>query len=111
MRLGFGFWVLGFGFWLVLLGDLFGSDEGIAGEVGAVKVNAVEVNGGDLVIVVAGVVVNTGAEVATGGIDGDFVFGIVGGAEAAGAAGLVNGVENVEELADAAELVGSGDGV
>lgn len=96
---------------LVLLGDLFGSDEGIAREVGAVKVNAVEVNGGDLVIVVAGVVVDTSAEVATGGIDGDFVFGIVGGAEAAGAAGLVNGVENVEELADAAELVGSGDGV
>lgn len=96
---------------LVLLGDLFGSDEGIAGEVGAVKVNAVEVNGGDLVIVVAGVVVDTSAEVATGGIDGDFVFGIVGGAEAAGAAGLINGVENVEELADAAEFVGSGDGV
>ena len=32
----FGFWNLG----LVLLGDLFGSDEGIAGEIGAVKVNA-----------------------------------------------------------------------
>ena len=102
---------MGFEFWLVLLGDLFSSDEGIAGEVGAVKVNAMEVNGGDLVVVVAGVVVNTGAEVAAGGIDGDFVFGIVGGAEAAGAAGLVNGVENVEELADAAEFVGSGDGV
>ena len=96
---------------LVLLGDLLGGDEGIAGEVGAVKVNAVEVNGGDLVVVVAGVVVNAGAEVAAGGIDGDFVFGIVGGAEAAGAAGLVNGVEDVEELADAAEFVGGGDGV
>ena len=94
-----------------MLGDLFGGDEGIAGEVGAVKVNAVEVNGGDLVIVVAGVVVDAGAKVAAGGIDGDFVFGMVGGAEAAGAAGLVNGVENVEELADAAELVWSGDGV
>ena len=103
----FGFWNLG----LVLLGDLFGSDEGIAGEIGAVKVNAVEVNGGDLVIVVAGVVVDASAEVATGGIDSDFVFGMVGGAEAAGAAGLVNGVEDVEELADAAEFVGSGDGV
>ena len=102
---------LGFGFWLVLLGDLFGGDEGVAGEVGAVKVNAVEVNGGDLVIVVAGVVVDTGAEIAAGGIDGDFVFRIVGGAEAAGAAGLVNGVENVEELADTAEFVGGGDGV
>ena len=102
---------MGFEFWLVLLGDLFGGDEGIAGEVGAVKVNAMEVNGGDLVVVVAGVVVNAGAEVAAGGIDGDFVFGIVGGAEAAGAAGLINGVENVEELADAAEFVGGGDGV
>ena len=29
-----------------MLGDLFGSDEGIAREVGAVKVNAVEANGG-----------------------------------------------------------------
>ena len=94
-----------------MLGDLFGGDEGIAREVGAVKVNAVEVNGGDLVVVVAGVVVNAGAEIATGGIDGDFVFRIVGGAEAAGATGLVNGVENVEELTDAAEFVGSGDGV
>ena len=94
-----------------MLGDLFGGDEGIAGEVGAVKVNAAEINGGDLVVVVAGVVVNAGAEVAAGGIDGDFVFRIVGGAEAAGAAGLVNGVEDVEELADTAELVGGGDGV
>ena len=63
-------WGLRFGAWglgLVLLGDLFGGDEGIAGEVGAVKVNAVEVNGGDLVVVVASVVVNAGVEVAAGG--------------------------------------------
>ena len=105
--MGFGFLDLG----LVLLGDLFGGDEGIAGEVGTIKVDMVEVDSGDLVVIVAGVVVNAGAEVAAGGIDGDFVFGIVGGAEAAGAAGLVNGVENVEELADAAEFVGGGDGV
>lgn len=70
-----------------------------------------KVNGGDLMIVIASIVIDTSAEITARGIDGDFVFGVVGCAEAAGATGLVNRVENVEELADAAEFIVGGNGI
>ena len=72
------------------------------GEGRAVEVGFFQVDGGDLVVVVASIIANALFEVVTTGIDGDFVTTV---AEVADAALLVDGVEDVEELAHAGHLV------
>lgn len=88
--------------------DLFGGDEGITDERSGIEVGFFEVDSGDLVVVVAGVVEETLFEIIAVGIDGDFVFIIT---EVGAAALLVDGVEDVEELADTAYLVVGGEGM
>lgn len=88
--------------------DLFGADEGITDERSGIEVGFFEVDSGDLVVVVAGVVEETSFEIVAVGIDGDFVFIIT---EVGAAALLVDGVEDVEELADAARLIVGGEGM
>lgn len=88
--------------------DLFGGDEGITDERSGIEVGFFEVDSGDLVVVVAGVVEETLFGIIAVGIDGDFVFIIT---EVGAAALLVDGVEDVEELADAARLIVGGEGM
>lgn len=59
-------------------------------------------------IIVGSIIESTGLEVVTVGENGDFVFVV---AEIGAAALLVDGVEDMEELADVAEFVVGGDGV
>lgn len=85
---------------LVLIIDLLGIDHREAGKFGGFEIGFVYVDSGDLVIVVASVIGNALIEIVTGAIDGDFElggfkFGLVG------ATGLIDGVEDVEILADA----------
>ncbi len=61
-----------------------------------------EVEAADLVVVVAGVVESASGEVVAVGVDGDLVFII---AEVGAAALLIDGVEDMEELADVAKFV------
>ena len=78
--------------------DLFGFDDGVDDELVGIEIFGVETEGGDLVVGVGRVVEDAVLEVIAGGIDGVFVFAI---AEVAAAVLLVDGVEDVEELADA----------
>ena len=78
--------------------DLFGFEDGVDDELVGIEVFGVEVEGGDLVVGVGRVVENAVFEVIAGGVDGVFVFAV---AEVAAAVLLVDGVEDVEELADA----------
>ena len=87
---------------LVLVVDLFGSNDGEADEVGVVEVGLVHVDGGNLVIVVGSVVADALFEVVAGRVDSDFVLIVT---EVATATLLVDGMENVEELADTRELI------
>lgn len=67
-----------------------------------------EVDGADLMVIIRRVIANALVEIIAGGIDGDFVFAV---AEVTAAALLVDGMEDVEELADAGEFVVGGKGV
>lgn len=78
--------------------DLFGFEDGVDDELVGIEIFGVETEGGDLVVGVGRVVENAVFEVITGGVDGVFVFAV---AEVAAAVLLVDGVEDVEELADA----------
>ncbi len=78
--------------------DLFGFEDGVDDELVGIEIFGVEVEGGDLVVGVGRVVENAVFEVVAGGVDGVFVFAV---AEVAAAVLLVDGVEDVEELADA----------
>lgn len=88
---------------LILEGDLLGFDDGVGDEGGGVEIGFFQGDGGDLVIIIAGVIKNAFFEIVTRGIDGVFVFVV---AEIATAVLLVDGMEDVEELADAGGLVG-----
>ena len=78
--------------------DLFGFEDGVDDELVGIEIFGVEIEGGDLVVGVGRVVENAVFEVIAGGVDGVFVFAV---AEVAAAVLLVDGVEDVEELADA----------
>lgn len=91
--------------WLILVVDLFGFEDGKAGEGGGIEIGAVEFDGGNLVVVIGSVVKNGVLEVVAGTIDRIFEFVV---AEIAATVGLFNGVEDVEELTDAGEFVVSG---
>lgn len=85
---------------LVLIIDLFGIDHWEAGEFGGFEIGFVHVNCGDLVIVVASVIGDALIEIVARTINSDFElggleFGLVG------ATRLINGVKNMEVLADA----------
>jgi len=67
-----------------------------------------KVNGGNLVIIISRVIENTLLKVIAGAIKSVFVFVVT---EVAAAVLLVDGVEDVEELANAAHLVIGGDGM
>lgn len=67
-----------------------------------------QVDGRNLMVVVASVVKRAGFEVVTVGINGDFVLII---AEVRTATLLIDRMKNVEELADIAELVVVGEGI
>ncbi len=83
--------------------DLFGGDEGEALELGGFEVGFFEVDGGDLVVIVASVVINTVLEVAAGRVNRDVIAVI---AEVDDAALIIDRVENVEELGDRGEIGG-----
>lgn len=78
--------------------DLFGFEDGVDDELVGIEIFGVEIEGRDLVVGVGRVVENAVFEVIAGGVDGIFVFAI---AEVAATVLLVDGVEDVEELADA----------
>lgn len=78
--------------------DLFGFEDGVDDELVGIEIFGVEIEGRDLVVGVGRVVENAVFEVIAGGVDGIFVFAV---AEVATAVLLVDGVEDVEELADA----------
>lgn len=83
--------------------DLFGVKDRIGDELIGIEIGGSEFNGGDLVVVISCVVEDAALEVIAGGIDSVFVFVI---AKVAATVLLVDGVEDVEELADAGEFVG-----
>lgn len=87
---------------------MLGGDKGVVDEVGAVEVFFLHVDRGDLVVVVAGVVEDLVVEIVTVGVDSDFVFVVT---EVGAAALLVDGVEDVEELADTGDFVVGGKGI
>ena len=78
--------------------DLFGFEDGVVDVLVGIEIFGVEIEGRDLVVGVGRVVENAVFEVIAGGVDGIFVFAV---AEVATAVLLVDGVEDVEELADA----------
>ncbi len=78
--------------------DLFGFEDGVDDELVGIEIFGVEAEGGDLVVGVGRVVEDAVFEVVARGVDGVFVFAV---AEVAAAVLLVDGVEDVEELADA----------
>lgn len=83
--------------------DLFGVKDGVGDELVGVEIGAREFNGGDLVVVISRVVEDAALEAIAGGIDSVFIFII---AKVAATVLLVDGMEDVEELADTGELVG-----
>lgn len=78
--------------------DLFGFEDGVDDELVGIEIFGVEIEGRDLVVGVGRVVENAVFEVIAGGVEGVFVFAV---AEVAATVLLVDGVEDVEELADA----------
>lgn len=87
--------------------DLFSGNHWVIDKVGRVEIDFAHIDGGDLVVVITSVIGDTLIKIITRTINGDFElggieFGLVG------AAGLVDGVENVEILADAGEFVVGG---
>ena len=100
------FWVKGQK--LVLVIDLLGGDKRSMEELGSVEVGFGEAVRSDLVVVVTSVIERASVEVVTVGKDGDFVFVV---AEVGAAALLVDGVENVEELADARDFIVGREGI
>lgn len=84
---------------------MFGLDNGVAEEVGSIEVDVMEIDGGNLMIVVSCVVENTLFEVVTRTVKRMLIFVVT---EIAAAVLLVDGMKNVEELADATHLVISG---
>lgn len=93
---------------LIQIIDLFSLDDRVVGEVGVVEIGLFHGEGRNLMVVVGCVIENTLFEIVAGSIEGMFVFVV---AEVAAAVLLVDGVENVEELADAGHLVIGGNGV
>lgn len=85
--------------------NLLDLNNRIFGEVGGVKVDVMEIDGGNLMIVVSCVVENTLFEVVTRTVKRMLIFVVT---EIAAAVLLVDGMKNVEELADATHLVISG---
>ena len=81
---------------------MFGFNDGMDDKLVGVEVFGSEFESGDLVVVIGSVVENTVFEVVAGGVDGVFELVV---AEVAAAELLVDGVEDVEELADAGEFV------
>ncbi len=88
--------------------NLFGSDDGKANEIGTVEIGFMHVDSGNLMIVIGSVVTDALIEIVARRVDGDFVFVV---AEVAATTLLVDGMENVEELADTRELVVGGEGM
>lgn len=86
------------------MSDLLGGNEGVAGELRIVEIGFSEVDAGDLVVVVTGVVIETAVEIAAGGVDGDVVVAVP---EVDNATLVVDRVEDMEELADVG-VVGDG---
>lgn len=87
---------------LVLVVDLFGVDDGVDDELVGVEIFGGKLEGGDLVVVVGSVIEDAVLEIITGGVDSVFELVV---AKIATAELLVDGVENVKELADAGEFV------
>ena len=89
---------------LVLIIDLFGVDHREAGELGSLKIGFVHINSGNLVIVIASIIGDALIKIVSRAINGDFElggfkFGLIR------TTGLINGVENVEVLADGREFI------
>ena len=93
---------------LILVLDLLLNNGGVGDEGLAVQVFFVEIYGGDLVVIVGGVIINPPGQVAAAGVEGDFVFVFF---QSAQAALLVHAAENVEELADGVYFILWGQGV
>ena len=74
----------------------------VAVKFASVEVFVVHVNGVDLVVVIGRVVVDALRRVAAGGVDGNLILVL---SDLAAAALLVDGTEDVEELAHAGALV------
>ena len=87
---------------LVLEVDLLGFDDGEANEFGVVEIGFSKVDGGNLVVVIGGVVKSTLIQIVTVAINRVFVFVI---AEVAATVLLVDGMKDVEELTDAGKFV------
>lgn len=77
--------------------DLFGVDNWVDSELIGIEIGISEFEGRDLVIIVGCVVEDAVFEVVTGRVNGVFVFIV---AEVTTAILLVDGMEDVEELAD-----------
>ena len=89
---------------LILIIDLLGVDHRETGELDSFEIGFVHIDSGNLVIIIASVIGDALIEIVTRTIDGDFELsrfelGLIG------ATGLVDGVENMEVLADGRELV------
>lgn len=86
--------------------NLFSGNERIMDKFAGVEIDFLHVNAGDLVVIITGVVESAFGKIVTVGIDGDFVFVV---AEVGTTALLVDGMENMDELADIAEFVVAGE--
>ncbi len=82
--------------------DLFPRHRLIADELVSVQIFPVHIHGGDLVVIVGGVVVNPLAYIATAGVEGDLIFLFL---QTAQSPLLVYAAENVEELADGVQFI------
>ncbi len=87
---------------------MFGFDDGEAGKDRIIEIGFLEGESGDLVVVVGRVVESAFVEIITRGVKGAFVFVV---AEVTAAVLLIDGMENVEELADARKLVVGRNGI
>ena len=92
----------------VLEMNLLPLDQRKADQLGGIKIFAVHVDCGNLVILIGGVVIDSLARIAAGGVERDFVMSLT---DLTAAALLIDGAENMEELADALRFGVPGEGM
>ena len=83
---------------LILPFDLLSQNQGIADQIACVQIPMAQVNRGNLVIIVGGVIIDSLIGVTAAGIDGDLIAAMF---NLTAASLLVDRAQNVEKLADA----------
>ena len=87
---------------LILIPHLLFRNRLVNDQAVAIQIFLTHIHGGDLVVIVGGVVVNSLAYIAAAGLEGDLIFLFL---QTAQSPLLVYAAENVEELADGVQFI------